>query len=166
MKYKFKKLDFSDAKAITESANNKNVAKYLRDAFPQPYTLKDANEYINYAVNSKNDIIYGIVIENFVNGCISANFRNDVYKKSCELGYWLAEKYWGKGIMTLATKNFCDFIFQNYDINRIDAEIFAENIASQKVLEKVGFKFEGLHKKKIYKYKKFMDARTYALIRN
>lgn len=165
VKYELRELKLKDALLLTKAADNKNVSKFLRAKFPYPYTLKDAQEYINYSINNKNELILGIAIDESICGCISAVFRNDVYKKSCELGYWLAEEYWGKGIMTMVAKKFCNFIFENYDIVRIDAEIFADNICSKRVLEKIGFEFEGLHKKKVYKDGRFMDAATYALIK-
>lgn len=165
MKYKLRRLNLSDAQAIANVANNKNVSRFLREKFPYPYTLKDAQDYINYAINSEQELIYGIVIDERVCVCICVIFRDDVYKKSCELGYWLAEEYWGKGFMTSVAREFCKFVFENYDINRIDAGIFADNIGSRRVLEKIGFEFEGLHKKKVYKDGKFMDEEVYALIK-
>ena len=165
MNFELRKLTLSDAQSLAKAANNENVARFLREKFPYPYTLQDAVEYINYVLSSKNELTYGIFVENQVCGCISVIFRGDVYKKSCELGYWLSEEHWGKGIMTSAVKEFCTFVFENYDINRIDAEIFADNISSRRVLEKVGFSFEGLHKEKVYKYGKFMDEAVYALVK-
>lgn len=166
MGYELRRLGAEDAEQLAKVANNKEVARFLRAAFPHPYTLQDAREYISYVESSKDDVILGIFVENKACGCICARFRSDVYAKSCELGYWLAQEHWGKGIMTSAVKAFCEFMFENYDINRIDAEIFAENAASKRVLEKAGFELEGVHKKKVYKYGEFADELTYALVKD
>ena len=100
------------------------------------------------------------------NACVCARFGRDIFEKSCSLGYWLGEAYWGKGVMTRVVKEFCDFIFENYDIIRIDAGACAENIGSRRVLEKAGFKFEGLHEKSVYKNSRVMDTVTYALLKS
>lgn len=165
MKYELRHLKLEDAKDLAVAANNSNVARYLRDVFPHPYTMQDAINYINYATGDPDEIVYGIIVDEKVCGCISAKFRGDVYSKSCELGYWLGEKHWGQGIMTAAAKEFCSFIFENYDIYRIDAEIFTDNIGSRKVLEKAGFELEGVHKQKVYKNGRFSDEAVFALLR-
>ncbi len=166
MGYELKRLRLSDTDQLAKAANNEEVARFLRAAFPHPYTLQDAREYISYAASSKDDVILGIFVEGKACGCICARLRGDVYAKSCELGYWLAQEYWGNGVMTSAVKAFCGFIFENYDINRIDAQVFAENAASRRVLEKAGFELEGVHKKKVYKYGEFADELTYALVKD
>ncbi len=166
MKCELRRLKLEDATDLAVAANNSNVARYLRNVFPHPYTLQDAIDYINYITDNSDELTYGIIVDETACGCISAKFRSDVYSKSCELGYWLGEKHWGQGIMTAAAKEFCSFIFANYDIHRIDAEIFADNIGSRKVLEKVGFELEGVHKQKVYKNGKFSDEAVFALLRD
>lgn len=78
----------------------------------------------------------------------------------------MSEDYWGKGMMTTVVKEFCRFLFENYDIIRIDSGACAENIGSRRVLEKVSFKFEGLHEKSVYKNGRMMDTVTYALLKD
>ncbi len=165
MDYVLRKIKLSDAEDIARAGNNKDVHKYLRNRFPYPYTLQDAVYFINYCLNNNRELVYVIDIENKACGCISLIFGDDIYFKSAEIGYWLDQKYWHKGIMSNAVKEFCSFIFENFDINRISANIISENIGSRKVLEKNGFKFEGIHKKKIYKDNRYMDEVTYALLR-
>ena len=166
MKYELRKLTSADAKDLAKSANNPNVSRYLRNVFPYPYSIQDAIDYINFATGSKGELIYGIIIDGKASGCVCARFRSDVNSKSCGFGYWLAEEHWGKGIMTAVVKEFCKFIFDNYDIIRIDAGVCAENIGSRKVLEKVGFVLEGLCRQKVYKNGQFMDEAVYAIIRD
>ena len=166
MEYELRKLTLNDAEDLAKAANNPNVARYLRNVFPCPYTLQDAIDYINYATDNEGDVVLGIVVDGSVCGCVCARMRGDVYAKSCELGYWLSEQFWGKGLMTLVVKQFCDFVFENYDIHRIDAEVSADNVASRRVLEKIGFELEGLYRQKVYKDGRFMDEAVYAIIRD
>ena len=166
MKFKLRKLTLDDAEDLAKAANNPNVARYLRKVFPCPYKLQDAIDYINYATDKEDDVVLGIVVDCKVCGCVCARMRGDVYANSCELGYWLSEQFWGKGLMTLVVKEFCDFVFENYDIHRIDAEVFADNVASRRVLEKTGFELEGLYRQKVHKDGRFMDEAVYAIIRD
>ena len=90
--------------------------------------------------------------------------QGDVYSKSAEIGYWLAEEYWGKGIMSIAVEKICKLAFERYDIVRIYASAFRYNQGSQRVLEKAGFKLEGILEKSVYKNGKMYDSCMYALI--
>ena len=166
MEYKLRELALTDAEDLAKATNNLNVSRYLKEVFPYPYSVQDAVNYIDFAINSKNELVYGVIIDDKVCGCICTRFRDDVYSKSCGLGYWLSEKYWNKGIMSAVVKDFCSFIFKNYDIVRIDADVFVENVGSRRVLENVGFELEGIHRCKVFKYGKFMDEAVYAIIRN
>ena len=157
----------SDAKALAKALSNINIQNNLRGGLPYPYTEKDAEEYIIAMLSSdKNKVFaFAICVDDKAVGSIGAFRQSNIHYRAAELGYYLAEEYWGKGIMTSVAREFCKFVFENYDINRIDAEVFADNIGSRKVLEKIGFEFEGLHKKKVYKDGKFMDEAVYALIK-
>ena len=166
MKYEFRKLTLDDAENLAKAANNPKVARYLRNVFPCPYSLQDAIDFINFATDNEDELIYGIIVDGKASGCICARFGRDVFEKTCSLGYWLGEEYCGKGVMTNAVKEFCEFIFANYEIIRIDSGACAENIGSRRVLEKAGFKFEGLHEKSVYKNGCVMDTVTYALLKD
>ena len=166
MEFTLRKLILDDAEDLAKAANNPNVSRYLRNVFPYPYLLEDAVDFINFATANEDELIYGIIIDGKACGCVCARMRGDVYAKSCELGYWLSEQFWGKGLMTLVVKEFCYFLFENYDIHRIDAEVFADNVASRRVLEKAGFELEGLYRQKVYKDGRFMDEAVYAIIRD
>ncbi len=166
MEFTLRKLTLDDAEDLAKAANNPNVSRYLRNVFPYPYSLQDAVDFINFAADNENELIYGIIVDGKASGCVCARMRGDVYAKSCELGYWLSEQFWGKGLMTLVVKAFCDFVFDNYDIHRIDAEVFADNVASRRVLEKSGFELEGVCRQKVYKDGRFMDEAVYAIIRD
>ena len=166
MEFTLRKLTLDDAEDLAKAANNPNVSRYLRNVFPYPYSQEDAIDFINFAADNEDELIYGIIVDGKASGCVCARMRGDVYAKSCELGYWLSEQFWGKGLMTLVVKAFCDFVFDNYDIHRIDAEVFADNVASRRVLEKSGFELEGVCRQKVYKDGRFMDEAVYAIIRD
>ena len=166
MEFKLRKLTLDDAEDLAKAANNPNVSRYLRNVFPYPYSLEDAVDFINFATANEDELIYGIIIDGKVNGCICARFGKDVFAKSCILGYWLSERFWSKGLMTMAVKKFCSFIFDKYEIIRIEADVCADNIASRRVLEKIGFELEGVCRQKVYKDGRFMDEAVYAIIRD
>ena len=98
-------------------------------------------------------------------GSIGIFCGSDVYEKSGELGYWLAEEYWGQGIMTEAVKQICREAFEKFDIVRIYAEPFAYNAGSRKLLEKVGFSQEGVIHQGVCKWGKIHDYCIYGLLR-
>lgn len=156
---------------LAENANNSNISDKLRDAFPYPYTIDDARFFINYCIQNdeKNQLCRAIIVDNHAVGNIGVFFRSDVYSKSAEIGYWLSEKYWGKGIMSQAIKQMCKFVFDyenDFDIYRIFAEPFADNHPSRKVLENSGFKLEGIMKSSIFKNGELKDSCMYALLKN
>ena len=152
---------------IAEYANNINVAKYLRNAFPYPYTVSDAEDYIKMCIENNNNrqICRAIVVDGKAVGSIGIFLQDDVYSKSAELGYWLAEDFWNKGIMTKAVKQLCEIAFEMFDIVRIYAEPFSVNKGSRRVLEKCGFKYEGTLIKNVYKNGEYLDSCIYALIK-
>lgn len=156
------------AKSIAEYANNKKIADKLHNAFPYPYRLKDAEEHINACISADESkvILRAIDIDGIAVGSIGIFLKDDVYCKSAELGYWLGEPFWGKGIMTQAVKQICKMAFEKYDIVRIFAEPYADNTASRRVLEKAGFRLEGILRKSVYKKGQIMDSCIYALIKD
>jgi ribosomal-protein-alanine N-acetyltransferase len=97
-------------------------------------------------------------------GSIGVFVKDDVYRKSAEIGYWLGEPYWGRGIMTDAIRQMCRMAFERFDIVRIFAEPFAYNAGSMRALEKAGFTLEGVHRMSVFKNGQFYDSCTYALL--
>lgn len=156
-----------DAVAIATAANNKNIAANLRNVFPHPYTLEDAKWYVNDCISQEGQrqITRAIVVDGAAVGSIGIFIKEDVQERSGELGYWLSEKYWGKGIMTEAVKQICLEAFQSFDILRIFAEPFDYNQGSRHVLEKAGFTYEGTMRNGIYKNGKVHSYCMYSLLR-
>ena len=101
-----------DAERLALIANNKKIFNNLRDVFPNPYSIDDAKEYITFAKKEENlSTLFAIEIDGKFNGSLAASVKNDVYRKNIEIGYYLAEECWGKGIMTKIVKAFVKYLF-------------------------------------------------------
>ena len=157
----------ADIEAVAEAADNPNIAANLRNIFPSPYTLADAKWFVEdcIAQGETRQLMRAIAVNGRAAGSISVSRKDDVYEKSAELGYWLAEDYWGRGIMTEAVRQICREAFDRFDILRIFAEPFAENLGSRRVLEKAGFVCEGTMRMGVYKYGRVQSSCMYALLR-
>lgn len=156
----------SDAKTLSKNINNKKIYRNTSH-IPYPYTLKDANEWLEKTIKENRKkkpakINFAIDINGEVVG--SVGFVKIEGHKT-ELGYWLAEKYWGKGIMTKATKLLTAFGFNKIGLKRIYARVYSFNKASQRVLEKAGYKLEGILRKDIKKDSKFIDTYLFAKVK-
>jgi [ribosomal protein S5]-alanine N-acetyltransferase len=128
-----------DKLALVKHANNKNVSDNLRDRFPNPYTEKDAEWFIGFVSGNNNPVTnFAIEIDNEAAGSISFWPGEDVYRLNAEIGYWLGEEHWGKGIMTNVTREIVEYIFKNFDIKRICAMPFATSLGSVRVLKRPG----------------------------
>ena len=147
-----------DVETLARLANNKNIAANLRDRFPHPYTLKDAEEWL--AMNERKNPATNFAIEadaKLTGGC-GLMLKEDVYRYSAEVGYWIAEEYWGKGIATKAIQLLLDKTLPLFpEIVRVYAEVFEYNKASMRALEKNGFHLEGIRKKAVIKNNVIMD---------
>lgn len=156
-----------DAEAVSQGANNPNIAKNLRNAFPNPYTIEDAEWYVNNCISKegKNQITRAIVVNGKAVGSIGIFIMNDVYEKSGELGYWLSEDYWRQGITSQAVKMICKEAFRSFDIIRIYAEPFEHNLGSRGVLEKAGFSYEGTMRNGVYKNGNIHSYCMYSILR-
>lgn len=152
---------------VARFADNPKIAACLRDAFPSPYTLADARAYVTGCIQAgeQTQLCRAIVADGRAVGSIGLFVQGDVYRKSAELGYWLAEKYWGRGIMTKAVTLLCREGFERFAVERIYAEPFAFNLGSRRVLEKAGFTLEGIKRKSVYKNGIIEDSCIYALLR-
>lgn len=164
MKISVREWRKSDATSLAAALSNKKILDNLRDGPPYPYTEKDAEEYISSVLNSDpNDTFaYAIEVDGKAVGSIGAFRQGNIHRHTAELGYYLAEEYWGKGIMTSAVKQLCEKLFAETDIIRIFAEPFSYNTGSRRVLEKAGFKLEGIMKNNAVKNGKVIDMALYA----
>lgn len=156
-----------DAKALSKILNNKNIMNNLRDGLPFPYTEKDALDYIEFCLKADKNaqFCFAITFNGEVAGSIGVFRQQNIHCKTAELGYYIGEEFWNKGIATEAVKQACRYVFENSDIIRIFAEPFARNIASCRVLEKAGFKCEGILRSNAVKNGIIEDMKMYSLIK-
>ena len=167
MNFQLRRWRAEDAADMARCANNEKIARNLRDVFPYPYSLEDAQAYLSGCLAGEENcqLCRAIVVDGRAAGSIGVFRGSDVYSRSAELGYWLAEEHWGRGIMTAAVRQLCRETFEQWDVARIFAEPFAENLASRRVLEKAGFVLEGVMHHGVYKCGKLRDFCMYALTR-
>ncbi|MEL7002748.1 MAG: GNAT family protein [Bacteroidota bacterium] len=165
MEFELRPWNASDLNSLVKYANNWNIAKNLKDQFPFPYTENDGKAFIKIATQSDFTQIFAIDIDGQAVGAISIEPQNDVYRKNAELGYWLGEPFWGRGITSRAVKVVVDITFSNYEIDRIFARPFGTNILSQKILEKNNFILEAKFEKALIKNEECLDEVIYAVRR-
>ena len=167
MKCRIRKWELSDAKDLAAALSNKKVQDNLRDGLPYPYTEQDGKEFISAMLSADENetFAFAIMVDDKVVGSIGIFRQGNIHRQTAELGYYIAEEYWSKGIMTEAVKQICEYVFAKSDIIRIYAEPFAYNIASCRVLEKVGFQYEGTLRNNAVKNSKVIDMKMYSLLK-
>ncbi|GKT98279.1 n-acetyltransferase p20 [Fusarium langsethiae] len=171
----------SDAHVMASAANNKAIADNLRNTFPSPYTLSDAQNFLANMACKPDGTSYpyhnGIFLKPNTNenpstkplfiGAIGAMPKNDMYFRTWEIGYWLAEPAWGKGYMPEAAKAFILWCFETWpDLNRIEAVVTEWNAASQNILKKLGFTQEGIRRGAIFKNGQIVDEVQFGFLRS
>ena len=156
----------ADAADLAHALNNKNILDNLRDGLPFPYTLADAQAYIHAMLEADKNETYAfaIVADGRAVGSIGAFRQGNIHRLTAEMGYYIAQAYWGQGLGTRAVKEVCRYIFQQTDIVRIFAQPFAHNQASCRVLEKAGFTREGVLRRNAVKNGQFVDIVLYAIL--
>ncbi|KAK3341454.1 acyl-CoA N-acyltransferase [Lasiosphaeria hispida] len=163
----------SDAPALAQHANGLQIARFMTNMFPSPYTLANAEFWINLATPAtagSPTLNFAICdpLTNTVCGGIGLKPRTDVEARTMEVGYWLGEAYWGRGIMTDAVVGFVKWVFGNWseeELVRLEAGVFEGNGASAKVLTKAGFVSEGCRRKAGYKAGRAFDISVFGLLR-
>jgi ribosomal-protein-alanine N-acetyltransferase len=155
-----------DEASLVRYANNRNVSRNLRDRFPYPYTAADADEWIKLAVAQTRPTSFAIVVEGEAVGGIGIELGTDIFRRSAEIGYWLGEPFWGRGIATEALRAVTEYAFERFDICRLHAGVFDWNPASARVLEKAGYTLEGRARLGVVKDGRLGDRLLYALVRS
>jgi RimJ/RimL family protein N-acetyltransferase len=154
-----------DEASLVRHANNRNVSRNMRDRFPYPYTAADAREW-TARVSAQSPVAnFAIVVGGEVVGGIGVEPGTDVHRRSAEIGYWLGEPFWGRGIATEALRAVTEYAFQTFDICRLEAGVFEWNPASARVLEKAGYTLEGRARLAVVKDGRIGDRLLYALVR-
>ena len=167
MNCKIRKWKLTDAKDIAVALSNKKIQDNLRDGLPYPYSEQDGVDFISSMLSAKEDetFAFAITLDDKVIGSIGVFRQQNIHRQTAEMGYYIAEEYWGKGIMTDVVKQICEYVFKNSDILRIYAEPFAYNTGSCRVLEKAGFQYEGTLRNNAVKNGKVIDMKMYSLLR-
>ncbi len=168
MDCRIRKWELSDAKDLSVALSNRKIQDNLRAGLPYPYTEQDGMDYISAMLSADRNetFAFAITTEGKVIGSIGVFRQGNIHRLTAELGYYIAEEYWGKGIMTKAVKQICKHVFDNSDILRIYAEPFAFNAASCRVLEKAGFQYEGTLRSNAIKNGKVIDMKMYSLLKS
>lgn len=154
-------MDYLDD--LIKYANNPLIAKNLTDAFPHPYTKENGIKFIEAVSKQNPTLVFAIVKENEAIGSIGLHPQVDIYRNNAELGYFLAEPFWGQNIMTSAINKIVDYAFENLPINRIFAKPFGHNLGSHKALIKSGFILEGKFEKTLIKNDELIDEMVFAI---
>lgn len=163
MNLKLRPWAAADLDSLVKYADNFNIARNMSDIFPHPYTYEIGKAFLEMVNQIKPPNILAIEVAGEAVGGIGIHPQHDIYRKNAEMGYWLAEPYWGQGIITEAIKQMVDYGFSNWDITRIFARPFGYNIGSQRALEKAGFVLEAKLEKTFYKNGKYQDELIYAV---
>ena len=167
MNCKIRKWKLTDAKDIAVALSNKKIQDNLRDGLPYPYSEQDGIDFISSMLSANEDetFAFAITLDDKVIGSIGVFRQQNIHRQTAEMGYYIAEEYWGKGIMTDAVKQICNYVFKNSDILRIYAEPFAYNTGSCRVLEKACFQYEVTLRNNAVKNGKVIDMKMYSLLR-
>lgn len=154
-----------DAQALAQMANNRAVWNNLRDAIPNPYTVMDALRWIAQASQQTPQSHFAIVQDGLLVGSIGCTPQTDIYRKTLEVGYFIGQQHWGKGIATKAVSIIIDYVWQQFDVVRIEARTLAYNPASMRVLQKNGFTLEATRKRGAFKNNEIVDEQVWVLLR-
>ena len=151
-----------DAEALAKHANNRKIWINLRDGFPFPYTLEDAHSFIGKMLSGRPETAFCIAVDGESVGGIGFMPHKDVERFSAEIGYWLAEPFWGRGITTQALRAVTRYAIETTNLFRVYAVPYAWNDASFRVLEKAGYVLEGRIRKSAFKDGRVVDQLLYA----
>jgi RimJ/RimL family protein N-acetyltransferase len=152
----------TDAESLQVNANNRNVSINLRDRFPFPYEMQHANTFLEWVTRQSAPTVWAIDVQGSAVGAIGIERREDVERVSAEIGYWLGEPYWNRGIATEALTAVTRHVFGHFELSRLYAVPFADHTASVRVLEKAGYAREGRMRQSAIKDGIIRDQLLYA----
>ena len=154
----------SDLDSIVEHANNRHIWLNLRDQFPHPYTRRDGQTFLRHIRERRPETTFAIAVNGEGVGAIGFVLQKDVERVSAEIGYWLGEAFWGRGIASEALTALTQFAIDEHRLSRLFAVPFASNAASCRVLEKAGYLLEGRLRHSAIKDGRIVDQLQYAFI--
>lgn len=153
-----------DLDSLLRHAGGPNIARFMRDVFPSPYTRADGEAWLAIAVPEEPRHNFAIEVDGAAVGGIGLRFGEDVHRRSAEIGYWLGEEYWGRGIVTEAVGALTRHALATFDLVRVEAHVYAPNAGSARVLEKNGYVLEGRLRRAVVKRGEILDALLYAFV--
>jgi len=154
-----------DAESLQRYANNRRISMHMRDRFPFPYEREHARMFLSYATQQPEPTVWAIEVDGGAAGGIGIELHGDVERVSAEIGYWLGEPFWGRGIVTAALQAVSAEAFRRHELSRLFAVPFADNAASIRVLEKAGFVQEGHMRRSAIKNGLIRDQLLFATYR-
>lgn len=157
-------FSLGDVLGLVEIANNRNISDNLSDGFSNPFTEEAAIKFINETLSSEVISRFAIIYEGKHVGNIGLHPQTDIYARNAEVGYFIGEAYWGKGIATKAIELIVQHGFEKLDLVRIFAGVFSYNKGSMRALEKCGFEFEGISRHGAVKNNKILDVHEFAVL--
>lgn len=146
-----------DISPLTLIANNRHIWNNVRDSLPHAYKLKDAEAWISHCRRQKPQLNFAIIYNERLAGSIGCTPQTDIHRKSMEIGYFVGEPFWNKGIAGRAVRILLNYIEKEFDVVRVFAEVFEFNKASMRVLHKNGFYLENIRRKAVIKNNRIMD---------
>jgi RimJ/RimL family protein N-acetyltransferase len=161
-----RQLELADAPALALQANNRAVWMNLTDIFPHPYTTEDADRWLARVTSQVPPTNFAITVNDELVGVIGFEIERGPRRYCAEIGYWLGQGYWGRGIATQALQAVTGYAFEHHELRRIQAHVFSWNSASMRVLEKCGYQREGWLLQSTIKDGTIVDEALYAKVRN
>ncbi len=158
-------LPVGDEAELAAEANDRRVWLHLRDRFPHPYRIEDAEQWIRHTAGEAPPTHLAVALGDRLIGGVGLERRGDVTRYSAEVGYWLGVAHWGQGFATEVMAAFVDYAFSSFPLERLEAWVFAPNVSSRKVLEKCGFRLEGISRRGVFKDNRFLDSCLYGRLR-
>jgi RimJ/RimL family protein N-acetyltransferase len=153
-----------DLGSLVKYADNRKIWLNLRDRFPHPYTRRDGRDFIHLARSQRPETMFAIEVDGEAAGGIGFVPHSDVERVSAEIGYWLGEPFWGRGIVAEALVAVTQYAIDSHHLTRVFALPYARNEASCRVLEKAGYVLEGRLRRSCIKDGEVLDQMQYAFI--
>jgi [ribosomal protein S5]-alanine N-acetyltransferase len=154
-----------DEDSLAVQASNRQIWNNVRDFFPFPYTPRDASSWVRSNRSYSPPSNMAIEVDGQAVGNVGFTVKEDIYRYNAEIGYWIGEQYWGRGIMSEVLPVMVGYIFDNFQINRLYACVLDGNESSMRVLERAGFRAEAVLRKAAMKNNQYRDEHIYALLR-
>ena len=161
-----KRWEISFQEDLKNLADNIEIFNNVRDHFPHPYSMDDASRFIRSCMKEDPPLNFAILIDGDLAGAIGLKKQDDVYRHSAEVGYWIGQPFWNMGIASTAVQLITNYAFEELALERLFAKVYAYNEASKKVLEKAGYKLEGVLEKGAMKNGKLVDEWRFARLRD